>query len=238
MTGVKRAKLSARSSSPRRTRRDIAVEATERAIVEAALLLFQDRGYTATTMEDLAAAAGVAVQTIYNSIGSKRSVLSRAIDYVAAGPEAPTPIPSFMRERTAAASSAQEIVGIMVDWFVESHRRMAEVWPIVEQAGAVDQDVARLERERAAQRFRNYHEAAAAVRRHGGLYGLDEPEAAAAIWTVSHPLVRRFLVAEQGWSEDRYRAWLLKSLGRVLVGTPDRETAGQPRGRESFMPGR
>jgi AcrR family transcriptional regulator len=217
-TGVKRAKPSTGSSRPRRTRRDIAVEATERAIVEAALSLFQDRGYTATTMEDLAAAAGVAVQTIYNSIGGKRAVLSRVIDYVAAGPEAPTPIPSFMRERTAAAGSAREIVGIMVDWFTDSHRRMAEVWPIVEQAAAVDQDVAALQRARAAQRFRNYHEAAAAIARLGGLNGLDEPEAAAAIWTVSHPFVRRFLIVEQGWPEDRYRAWLLESLSRVLLG--------------------
>ncbi|HET8786165.1 MAG TPA: TetR/AcrR family transcriptional regulator [Candidatus Limnocylindrales bacterium] len=219
-TGVKRVKPPVGSSPPRRTRRDVAAEATERAIVDAALALLRERGYTATTMEDLASAAGVAVQTIYNSIGGKRSVLSRVIDYVAAGPEAPTPVPSFMRERTASATSAQEIIGILGDWFVDSHQRMADVWPIVEQAAAVDPDVARLERVRAAQRFRNYREAAAAIARLGGLAGLDEPGAAAAIWTVSHPVVRRFLIADQAWSEDRYRTWLLETLGRVLLANP------------------
>ena len=194
---------------------------TERAIVEAAFELFRVRGYTATTMEDLAQTAGVAVQTIYNAIGSKRAVLSRVIDFVAAGPEWPTPVPSFMQERTASATSPREVVEIIGDWFVDGHGRMADVWQIVAQAAAVDPSVAELERQRARQRFRNYHAAAAAIARLDGLDGIGESEAAAAIWTIGHPFVHHFLVVDQGWPVERYRAWLVEALGRLLLGKPE-----------------
>lgn len=56
------------------TRADRA-RATRARIVEAAGPLFVDRGYLETTMADLARAAGVAVQTLYLSFGSKSAVL-------------------------------------------------------------------------------------------------------------------------------------------------------------------
>ena len=58
-------------------RRAIAVQATRRVIVETAARLFIDRGYHAATLGEIAREAGVAIQTIYNSIGSRRDVLSR-----------------------------------------------------------------------------------------------------------------------------------------------------------------
>jgi AcrR family transcriptional regulator len=200
----------------RRTRRDVSAEATERAIVDAAFRLFRERGYRATRMEDLAAAAGVVVQTIYNSIGGKRAVLSRVIDFTAAGPEAPTSVPAFMQERTAAAARPDEIVEMLADWFVDVHARMGNVWEIVAQAAAVDRTVAELELQRARQRFRNYHDAAAALAKLGGLGGLAATEAAAVIWTLGHPLVRRFLVVDEAWPQEQYRAWLVAALGRIL----------------------
>jgi AcrR family transcriptional regulator len=199
----------------------VSAEATERAIVEAAQRLFRERGYVATTVEDLAVEAGVAVQTIYNSIGAKRAVLSRVIDYVAAGPEAPTPVPVFMRQRTEAAASVNEIVELLADWFVDANGRTAEVWEVVHQAAAMDRDVAQLERERSRQRLRNYTEAAGLIARAGGLAGLGEPEAAATIWTLGHPLVRRFLIVDEGWSEERYRTWLVEGLSRLVIGSRD-----------------
>lgn len=203
-----------------RTRRDVAAEATERAIVEAALLLFGERGYVATTMEDLAVEAGVALQTIYNSIGGKRAVLSRAIDLTAAGPQAPRRVPEFMAQRTAAATDPMQVATMLADWFVEVNERMVDVWEIMGMAASIDEGVAELERERASQRYRNYQGAAAAIARLGGLGGLAEEEAAAAIWTLGQPGVRRFLVVDEGWSTERYRAWLVVALTRILAPKP------------------
>ncbi|MDQ3641393.1 MAG: TetR/AcrR family transcriptional regulator, partial [Actinomycetota bacterium] len=49
-------------------------------MVEAARLLFVRDGYASTTIHALAEEAGVAVQTIYASFGSKREVLKELFD--------------------------------------------------------------------------------------------------------------------------------------------------------------
>jgi len=53
---------------------------TAGAILEAAERLFLGRGYTATTMEDLSAAADVAVGSIYAHFGGKKGVYSALVD--------------------------------------------------------------------------------------------------------------------------------------------------------------
>src|SRR5579871_244008 len=63
------------------TRREQA-GATRLAIVRAARQLFAQRGYAATTIEAIAAATGVAVQTVYATLGSKRAILVALIDLV------------------------------------------------------------------------------------------------------------------------------------------------------------
>ena len=54
--------------------RDLSAEATQRAIVETASRLFLEDGYGATSITRIAREAGVAVQTIYNSVGAKREL--------------------------------------------------------------------------------------------------------------------------------------------------------------------
>jgi AcrR family transcriptional regulator len=53
---------------------------TAGAILEAAERLFLDRGYTATTMEDLSEGADVAVGSIYAHFGGKEGVYSALVD--------------------------------------------------------------------------------------------------------------------------------------------------------------
>lgn len=69
-------------SRTRATRSERAL-ATRARVVEAATPLFVGRGYLETTMADLARGAGVAVQTLYLSFGSKAAVLEAALETVA-----------------------------------------------------------------------------------------------------------------------------------------------------------
>jgi len=186
-------------------------------IAEAARYLFLTNGYVATSMGAIARQAGVAVQTIYNVVGSKSAVLSAVLDLVAAGPNAPTPVPRFMEQRAAAATDFTGIVEVLADWFVEVHPRTADLFRLIRQAAAVDAEVAAMERERGDQRLRNYGLAAAQVRERGGLTGGQSDEGAAAlIWSLAHPETYRALVVERGWSLQRYRDWLAGGLGSAL----------------------
>ena len=68
---------------------------TRRRILDAAGRLFAERGYLGATLAEVAAAAGVSVQTLYNSIGSKATLLKAVYDVTLAGDDEPVP----MRER-------------------------------------------------------------------------------------------------------------------------------------------
>jgi hypothetical protein len=46
---------------------------------------------------------------------------------------------------------------------------------------------------------------------------MSDEEAAAAIFSLGHPLAYRTLVTDGGWSLDAYRNWILKSLTAALA---------------------
>lgn len=202
-------------------RRREAAAATQRAVVEAATRLFLERGYHATSMGDIAREAGSAVQTIYNAVGSKRDVLSRVLDFAVAGERAPTPVATFMREQAERESDPRRILEQMVEFWQAAMPAAAPVHRVIRQAAALDPEVAELERARAEQRLRNYGLAARLLADRGGLRaGLTIDDAAATIHAIAHPDVHRFLVMEQGWSLERWGAWVLSSLAAALL-APD-----------------
>jgi AcrR family transcriptional regulator len=61
----------------RSERRQEQAEATRQAILDAARALFIERGYARTTVGDIAAAARVAVPTVYVSVGTKPAILGQ-----------------------------------------------------------------------------------------------------------------------------------------------------------------
>ena len=63
-------------------RRERMAAETRRDILEAARRLFAARGYAATSVGDIAQEAGVAVQTIYSRLGSKRGMLMALVDLI------------------------------------------------------------------------------------------------------------------------------------------------------------
>jgi AcrR family transcriptional regulator len=204
-------------SSPQ-SRRSAQALATRDVIAEAAQRLMLERGYIPTSIAAIAAAAGVAVQTIYNSIGSKADVLSAVLDRTAAGPDAPTLAPGLLRTQIAGARTAAEVIRILADWIVQVNEGTAGVHRVIAQAVGVDADVGRLEDRRSAQRLHAFSEAASALRaRHGLRSGMSDHEAAAAAWALGHPQAFQSLVVDLGWSVETYRDWLRKALQGALA---------------------
>lgn len=185
--------------------------------MRAAGRLMLQGGYVSSSIGAIATEAGVAVQTIYNSVGGKADLLWAVLDLAAAGPHAPALVPAELRQRVGRAATAPEIIRVLADWFLEVNERTANVFLMIAQAAAVDAEIAVLERRRAAARLHNYGETASALRVLRALRGgMTDPEAAAAIWAVGHPQVYRMLVTELGWSPDAYRDWLEKALRGAL----------------------
>ena len=70
------------AKTPPPGRRALQAEQTRRDILEAARRRFAAHGYAATSLKDVAADAGVSVQTLYDSIGSKADLVRRLNDLV------------------------------------------------------------------------------------------------------------------------------------------------------------
>lgn len=204
--------------APVKGRRRLAAEDTRRAIIDAAATAFAEAGYAGATIQRIAREAGVAVQTVYNSVGSKAELLSRVLDTAAAGDRAPTPVATFMREQAEAEADPRRIIDGLVDFWVGGLARTAPVFAIIRQAAALDPEVAGLERRRAAQRLRNYGMAAELLAARGVLRGgLSVDDAAAVIFAIGHPDAYRALVIDEGWTPERWAAWARAALAGALL---------------------
>src|SRR3954467_1259071 len=64
------------------TLRERQAQLTQAEILKSARRLFADRGYSRTSVRDIAEAAGVSSQTVYDSIGSKQAIVARLNDLI------------------------------------------------------------------------------------------------------------------------------------------------------------
>lgn len=70
------------SSGAPPSRRAIQAEQTRSEIIGAARRLFASQGYASTSVKDIAREAGVSVQTLYDSVGSKADLVRRLNDLI------------------------------------------------------------------------------------------------------------------------------------------------------------
>jgi AcrR family transcriptional regulator len=180
--------------------------------------LMLERGYVGTSVAAIAAEAGVVVQTIYNSVGSKAELLAAVLDRVAEEPDAPTLLSGATRERIAEARTATEVIRILARSSTVVNERTSGILRIVSEAAVVDPDVGEFEQKRDAARLHGFGDVAAALREKRGLRGgISDHEAAATMWALAHPHTFRTLVLSLGWSTEAYLNWLEKSLFAALL---------------------
>ncbi|MDJ0348178.1 TetR/AcrR family transcriptional regulator [Cryobacterium sp. PH29-G1] len=200
-------------------RRRAAQAASTRAeIVMAAGRLMLERGYVGTSIAAIASEAGVVVQTIYNSVGSKAELLAAVLERVAEEPDAPALLSGATRERIAGARTATEVIRILARSSALVNERTSGILRIVSEAAVVDPDVGEFEQKRDAARLHGFGEVAVALREKRGLRGgISDHEAAATMWALAHPHTYRTLVLSLGWSTEAYLSWLEKSLLAALL---------------------
>ena len=124
-------------SSRRRERAEEERRATRRRVVAAAHALFVERGYVATTMADIAAEAGVALQSVYKAGTSKAELLNMVVDYAVAGDDQHVYVaarPQF--EAIAEESDPRRQVAMIAALITDTQERSAPVQRALRQAAA------------------------------------------------------------------------------------------------------
>jgi len=200
---------------------------TRQRIVAAAEALFADRGYGATTIEAVAAAARVSRKTVFDSVGGKVQLLKLAYDVAIVGDDEATPL----RDRAEVAALRTETdAGLMLAGYAALvttvNRRIAGVWRALEGAAASDPQAHRLHEALIEQRRSAMREPATRLATLGALRtGLSEREAADLLWLLNDPSLYDKLVRQRGWSSARFQEWLTESLLNNLLGASQMSTS-------------
>lgn len=187
-------------------------EDTRRSIVAAATALFAEQGYARTSVAAIAAAAGVAVNTVYTSVGNKSALIMAmsedgAADAVAVETE----------RRIGACSDPREILRILAEGTGQVRRRRQDALAILLDNRNADPDVAAAA-EVALRAVRDRLKVAAtrliAV---GGLReGLTAKQVEQTLWFYFGFEAWR-TVRDFGWSWKDATDWLAEQATRALL---------------------
>lgn len=203
------------------TSRRAQADVLRRRVVETATPLFIDQGYEATSMRQLAAAAGVSTQTLYNSFESKFGVFSAVMNVIVAGDHEPVAVADRPEAHAmVGADGPSDLVAALVALGVPILERLNEIYPTLRSAASSDPQVAEAYRhfviEARHADMRGVGEGLAAM---GALpEGLDAVRATDIAWTVLSPDTYHLLVTHRGWTRAEFADWAATTLARTIVG--------------------
>jgi AcrR family transcriptional regulator len=192
-------------------------------ILEAARELFLERGYGATTLQDIADQAGYAVQTIYFAFGNKRTVLKELGDYTIAGDDEPVPTMERAWFRAAVeAETAGELLRHTVRGARSTLERVAPLAEVMRTAATIEPEISELWNHQGVDpRFTVYATAARAlVAKPDARVGLSAEQAADVLFALLSPELYLLLVRDRSWSSERWEEWAQELLRAQLLADP------------------
>ena len=199
------------------TRRRQAAAHTRAAILDAARQLFTERGYAATPMTAIADRAGVALDTIYASVGRKPELARLLIETAISGTDQAIPAEQrdYVRAIQAAPDAATKIA-IYAAAVAAIAPRLALVLAIIQQAARDEPELARLWDQIAERRAANMRRFVADLATAAPLR-LDPDQAADIVWATNSAEMYHLLVGQRGWSPQRYERFLADTWRRLLL---------------------
>lgn len=196
-----------------KSRRAVQAAETQQLILNAALKLFISKGYGAASIVDIAAEAGVAVPTVYTSVGPKPQLLRRLIDWV----DEQADIPALAAELMASDDPAR-VLRLQVTIARQLSERCGDILAALASAAQVDEDLARTYTEGRSRHIQGSCNTAELLEQLGGLRpGLPAERAAAMLGTLTLPVVWATLTRDYGWTFDDAEAWIRATLQAQLL---------------------
>ena len=206
--------------SPLRTEQ--ATQTRER-ILDAARELFLRRGYARTTVSAVAAAAAVAPETVYASLGGKRGLLEGVI----AQAIVPDGVPhDDVADRLTALPTAGERLRAYVGFICGVLARTSPLHAVLR--GAADGEAfavdlrARLLATRLARQTDHLRRLAGDALRPG----LSPEQAAERFAALTSPELHHLLTSELGWTREAHEAWIATLADAELLGSGRPTDAG------------
>jgi AcrR family transcriptional regulator len=206
------------------SRRDRA-RATRLRIIRAAHQRFITHGYTGTRMSDIAADAGVAVQTVYFVFHTKAELLNACYESAVLGETHPVPPQqqpwhSALEHAPDAATAWRHFAA----GYSQIAARVAALDDVVRSAGH-EPDAAAVRARHEELRRDGYARIIARLSERFGLNPLlDAGQATDLMLTLGGNAVYRTLVLDYGWPHETFVDWLARSLCQQLTPSADAST--------------
>lgn len=216
----------------RSTLRDEQSQVTRRRIVDAGAELFVESGYGPTTVDAVAARAGVSRRTVFTSVGSKADILKLAFDWTLAGDDEPVAIAA--RPAMQELMRADDPVDVLEPWIAMNAgiaERIAPLYRVLLAAADADADVAGLLATTDAQRLEGARQVVGRLVELGSLRpGLTAEEAAATLDVLIDPTTYRRFVGVHGLTAEAYTR-RLQAIATASVLSEPRPPKKAPRRR-------
>ncbi len=189
---------------------------TREQVLEAATRCFVEQGYAATTMRDVAAAAGVSVPTVFAQ-GGKAALLLACVDRALVGTDEDRPVRELgpFAELLGAPDRAGRLAALrrLVREAAPGSRAMQDVFAAAAAADpAVRASYEEYERRRRADTAALLGAFAPDLRE-----DLDLDTAVDVAWAVLSPSTQSRLMAGCGWPAERFADWVVDAVDRLLL---------------------
>ena len=186
-------------------------------VCEAAYWLFATKGYLATSIEDIAAEAGVARPTVFTAVGPKPVILRTVVDEALAGDDAPVPIAErpWWREAIEEPDPVRSIQ-LYARNMCRISGRAGLVLRALETAASIDADAAKVWARIQRQRRLGLNEFAVSLAQKTYALRCDEDTITDTIWMLAPDAYLR-LVHDAGWTVERFQTWLADLLQRLFL---------------------
>jgi AcrR family transcriptional regulator len=184
-------------------------------ILRAARHLFAERGYARTSVREIAQAAGVSAQTVYDSVGSKQALVSQLNDLI----DSEAGIASIARgaaesedPREVAATSARVTRSIL--------EHCADVIHALVTGAAAEPELAAVLAEGQRRHVEGAGRVVGRMRQLEALGAIDPDEAVETLAAITDVWFALVLQESYGWSLDRLESWLAATSRTLLLGQP------------------
>lgn len=162
--------------------------------------------------------AGVAVQTVYSSVGNKSLVLKQAIDVAVVGDESAVPMLDRPWVRAAIGAEPRQLVRVFAANVRQALERVAALMAVVRSAKALEPELADQWRVNADQRRLGWGYIVGLLGAERGLRpGLTVAEATDIVVAIMSPEVWEILVIDSGWRPEDWEAWVVRTLEAELL---------------------
>lgn len=181
--------------------------------------LFLDRGYASTTVADIAAEAGVSVETVYKAFRNKPGLVKAVVDVSIVGDDEPVPMLQRRRvQRMREEPDPRRKFVMYGEHLAESAPRSVPVQLLVRDAAASDAGAARVWQQLVAERLEGMTVFAGILHDAGHLRpGVSIDDARDVLWTHNSAEIYDLLVVQRGWTPERYGRWVADALAAALL---------------------